>query len=220
MVVAAEGRELAEILRRIPNVKTVSGLNVQFARKAEWRGGTWLFLANGPGPRLAGAAWEEAAKLLKVDRMISTGFCGALDPALQIGDIVVSGPEIRSSLPFRSGSIASRDRVASTAAEKASLRQSTAAIVTEMEAQAGEERAAAWGVPFQWVKAVSDTSDEDFPLDFNQLRDREGRFSLIRIALRALSRPLTHVPALLRLDNHCRVASGRLGEFFDDCKFD
>ena len=53
-----------------------------------------------------------------------------------------------------------------------------------MEAAAGAARRGGLGCPLSIaVKAVSDTSDEDFPLDFNQLRDREGRFSLIRIAL-------------------------------------
>jgi hypothetical protein len=88
-----------------------------------------------------------------------------------------------------------------------------------MEAAAVARKAAEWGVPFHCVRAVSDTAQDDLPLDFNLYRDAEGRFSRTRIALAALGRPFTRVPALLRLDRNCRIASESLGDFFANCRF-
>jgi hypothetical protein len=88
-----------------------------------------------------------------------------------------------------------------------------------MEAGAVKKIAAEWQVPFYCVRAVSDTAQEDMPLDFNLYRDSAGRFSLPRIALAAVSRPFTRIPALRRLEANCNVASESLGAFFADCRF-
>jgi hypothetical protein len=88
-----------------------------------------------------------------------------------------------------------------------------------MESAAVAEKAAEWGVPFRCIRVVSDVAGEDLPLDFNRLRDREGRFALGGIALHAAVRPFTVLPALLRLNVNCRKAGKRLGVFFADCRF-
>jgi adenosylhomocysteine nucleosidase len=88
-----------------------------------------------------------------------------------------------------------------------------------MEAGAVKKIAARWSVPFYSVRAVSDTANEDMPLDFNLYRDGAGRFSLPRIAMAAMSRPFTRIPALKRLEANCNVASESLGAFFADCRF-
>ena len=150
--------------------------------------------------------------------MISVGFCGALDPALRIGDIVVTG-EFREGgdAPFVSGEVWSQDRVAVTAEEKRELRRTTGAAVVEMESAAVAAKAREWGVPFRQVRAVSDAAGDDLPLDFNRYRDSEGRFSRVRIGFAALARPLA-IPGLIRLDRNCRVASESLGEFLARCQ--
>jgi nucleoside phosphorylase len=124
-----------------------------------------------------------------------------------------------SSARFVSGEISSSDRVIVTAREKRQLRKKTGAVAAEMEAGAVKKIAAEWGVPFYCVRSVSDRADEDMPLDFNLYRDPAGRFSLPRIALAAVSRPFTRIPALRRLEANCNVASESLGAFFADCRF-
>jgi adenosylhomocysteine nucleosidase len=196
LIVAAEEREFSGIRKRC--------------------GARFELLANGPGQRLVTEALRERRN---VDGLVSTGFCGALDPALRVGDIVVSGAAVRSRVPFIHGEILSADRVAATAAEKRELRERTGAIAVEMEAAAVEAKAREWGVPYRCVKVVSDIAAEDMPLDFNLYRDAAGRFSRTRIALAAMMRPFTVMPGLLRLDRNCKVAAERLGEFFADCEF-
>jgi len=221
LIVAAEAREFAGILRRASTTRALACPEAAFAREITWRGDRWMLLANGPGPALVDrmllsseiSGWH-------VRQIMSIGFCGALDPGLGIGDIVISGEGFRGPAKrFVRGRICSADRVAVTSEEKRQLRQSTGAAVVEMEAAAVAEKARTWGVPFRAVKAVSDTADEDLALDFNQYRDRDGRFQTTRIAAAAVFHPFVTLPALLRLNRNCQRAAENLGAFLADCEF-
>ncbi len=201
LVVAAERREFDGILKRFgPPAKL--DWPAEFACEVERNGDRWLLIANGPGPRLVEQALE---KKMDVNGIVSTGFCGALDPSLHVGDLVRER-------------IYSSDRVAVSALEKSLLRKETGAAAVDMESAALARKAAEWGVPFYAVRAVSDGAGEDMPLDFNAYRDASGRFSRARIVLAALARPFTAIPALLRLDRNCRIAAESLGDFFADCR--
>ncbi len=158
---------------------------LSFARIVWLNGRAGLLLANGPGPKLAGQALDAARERKNLQRLhvnlelkglASTGFCGALDPALQPCDIFVATqlliPPNSSTVPvpsrdrkeavatsvhecspitttrkYKSGKLLSIDRVASTAAEKAELRQ-TGADAVEMEAAAVATKAQEWNLPF------------------------------------------------------------------------
>jgi adenosylhomocysteine nucleosidase len=217
LVVAAEPREFAGILKRAGPARRISRGGARYARQIEWRAGRWWLVANGPGPRLV----EQAlAGDWRVDAVLSVGFCGALDPDLRIGDIVVSGDvPRRASGPFVRGEILSIDRVAVTAEQKRRLRAESGAAAVEMESAAVAAKARQWGVPFGCVRVVSDTAGEDLPLDFNEYRAASGRLELARIAGAALLRPFTALPGLLRLERNCRLAAERLGEFLANCEY-
>src|SRR5437763_116382 len=88
LMVAAEAREFDGILKRAREIRPISWPGAAFAREVTGRNARWILIANGPGPRLVERTLERKPD---VDRMLSIGFCGALDPALRIGDIVVSG---------------------------------------------------------------------------------------------------------------------------------
>jgi adenosylhomocysteine nucleosidase len=206
LLIAAERREFGGILKRFGaslNLATHFSWPAEFAREVRYRGDRFLMIANGPGPRLVEKALE---RKIDVDGIISTGFCGALDESLSVGDIVTGG------------GILSMDRVVVTAEEKRALREKTGAAAVEMEAAAVAAKAEQWGVPFRCIRAVSDAAAEDMPLDFNLYRDAEGRFSRTRIALAALTRPFTRVPALLRLDRNTKIAARSLGDYFAGCR--
>jgi adenosylhomocysteine nucleosidase len=216
LMVAAEAREFEGILKRVGDVRPLEWPCAAFSRQAAWKNSRWFLIANGPGPRLVERA---LARKPDVDRILSIGFCGALDPALRIGDIVVSG-EVPKGLgaSFVQGDVVSVDRVAITARDKRDLRAATGAAVVEMESAAVAQKAREWDVPFGCVRVVSDAAGEDLPLDFNRYRDADGRFERTRIVLAALGRPFTVLPGLVRLDRHCRRASERLGEFLANCE--
>jgi adenosylhomocysteine nucleosidase len=177
-------------------------------------------IANGPGAALVKEALVHTEKKPKVEGIVSTGLCGALDPALRVGDIVVSGgARLQSSARFARGEIHSVDRVIVTACEKRQLHNQTGAVAVDMEAATVEKTAAEWKVPFLCVRAVSDTAADTLPLDFNSYRNARGDFSRTRIALAAIARPFSVMPQLMEFDRNCRRAADALGDFLADSRF-
>ncbi len=197
LLITAERRELGGILKRIGAFSKIKW-PAEFACEAHLAGRRWIFVANGPGPRAVEKALENR---IDVQGIVSAGFCGALDPALRVGDIVEDG-------------IVCSDRVAVTAQEKADLRAKTGAAAVDMESAAVAQKAQQWRVEFRSMRAVSDAASDDLPLDFNLYRDARGRFSRGRIAMAAVSNPFRTIPGLLRFERNCRVAAESLGDFF------
>lgn len=205
LVVAAEAREFSGILKRATALKRLDWPSAVFAREVLWKDDRWLLVANGPGARLVAQVFDTKTE---VDQILNIGFCGALDPALKVGDLIHSPGHLTTS-----------DRVAVTADEKRCLYESTGASAVEMECEIVHAKARELGVPFRCLKAVSDTASDDLPLDFNEFRDSAGRFSRARIALAAMQQPFRTVPGLLRLDRNCRVAAEKIGEFLANSVF-
>jgi nucleoside phosphorylase len=222
--VAAERRELEGLLGHVDEVTKADWL-VDFARVGRLNGTPVTMVANGPGPKLAGEAVDVVKVHQKMDSLISIGFCGGLQPSLGACDIFVAtevvgvGPALAASnpRPFKTGKLLSIDRVVSTAAEKAALAQT--ADVVEMEAAAVATRARDWNVPFYAVRVVTDTWDETFPLEFNRMRSRDGRFSRARILGAAMRRPLAVFPGLIKLNRTTKRAARALGDFIADSRF-
>ncbi len=178
-----------------------------------------------PGPP---DAYSTAPEVL-FDAVVSVGFCGALDPSLRVGDIVVAsaihGPSGEfdaaqpvSSRPSTSGPVASIDHVAQTASEKARLR-ATGAVAVEMEAAGIAPIVRECKIRLFCIKSVSDLAGEGFSADLNRALRPDGRFDLVRILLGTAARPLTRAPELLRLRSRCRKASESLGDFIASCRF-
>lgn len=228
LLVAAERRELRGILWRCGRVGKLSW-PVRFARSAELNGQRLLLVAHGPGRKLVSEAIDVVLREEPADAVVSTGFCGALDGSLEVGDVFVAtrvengcaayeAAQPATGQPFRSGTLVSTDHVVCSVAEKERLSAGGAAAV-EMEAAAVAGRAGRHGLPFYCVRAVLDRATEGFTLDFNELRRSDGRFSRPRILRAALARPWAAVPQLMRLERRGRLAARALGEFLADCRF-
>jgi adenosylhomocysteine nucleosidase len=155
--VAAERREFDGLLQRAEQVAKLDW-PLRFARMAWLKGEPIVLVADGPGPKLAGRAAEFARKDQELKGLVSTGFCGALNPTLKACDIFVatevlgvphalSVPRSHSCERYRTGKLLSIDRVVSTVAEKAALHL-TGADAVEMEAAAVAAKAAEWNIPF------------------------------------------------------------------------
>jgi len=217
LLVAAERREFDGIRKRVGKTVDLAWAGAKFACEANWRGDRWWMVANGPGPALVLEALKEKQS---VDGIISTGLCGALDPALRIGDVVVSvdAPVAATATCVR-GAIHSIDHVAVTAVEKRTLRNQTGAIAVDMETATIRRKAREWNIPFFCVRAVSDRAGDILPLDFNRYRNARGDFSRGGIALAAIARPFTVMPQLIEFDRNCRRAADALGDFLADCRF-
>lgn len=186
-------------------------------------------VANGAGANRAAAGIDEALAGFRPDAMISMGFCGALDPSLNIGDIVVGStvfsgdrafpaePPVASA-PHRTGPVCTADHIVGTAEEK-KLLHSNGMIAVEMEAAGAALRAQKLGVPFFCIKSVSDLADETLANDFNAVLRPDGHFDTINLLASSLRHPWVRLPELLRLQRRCRLAARSLGEFIADCRF-
>ena len=185
-------------------------------------------VAGGVGAKCAAAAVDAGLKEFAADAVVSAGFCGALDPELKTGDVVVGTEVVARGRRFRAsglegstgqrGVVASIDHVAGTSAEKARLFAS-GAIAVEMEAGAVAERAEAHGLPFYCIKVVTDLASEDMANDFNSALRSDGHFDTMVILRSSLRQPLVRIPELIRLRKRCARAARVLGEFIADCRF-
>lgn len=234
---ASEAFELEPLASQLTGLRPLKW-PLDYAQEGVWEGKRYLLAANGAGPKLASHCVEVAVRATsmaelsssKLEAVVSTGLCGALQPDLQIGDIIeASGlldPESQERIPCsrvqsdrgtKYGVVLSVDRVAGTVAEKQVLSQ-TGALAVEMEAAGVARRAAAVQVPFCCVKVVSDRSDEEFVMDFNRMRSNDGRFSRGKIVVYALTHPPT-VTRLLSLRRRSHEAASALGVFLASCRF-
>jgi adenosylhomocysteine nucleosidase len=228
LFVAADRMEFTGILRHAGEVAPVK-LPVDWCRRVKFGSHDVLLATNGIGAKRAAAAVDIITDQFRPDAIISTGFCGALDPALGIADVVVGTSvtdgtsTIESQLPAsdraaHQGRIHTAARVIQTAEEKAALRN-TGAIAVEMEAAAVATRAAALRVPFYCVKSVTDLSGETLTNDFNAALRPDGHFDTMLLVRKMLRRPIDRLPELVRLRNRCARAARVLGDFFVDCRF-
>ena len=228
LMIAADPMEFPGILRHATEVKSAS-VPADWSRSARLGTHDLVLVANGMGAQRAASAVDAALECFPAEAIVSTGFCGALAPDLEIADVVVGTAIAAGSRTFpalhpdtprmhRTGVVCSIDHVAQTADEKRRLRASGACVV-EMEAGGVAERARARGVPFYCIRVVTDLAGEDMANDFNRALRPDGHFATISVFTGALRKPLVRLPELLRLRNRCVLAARVLGDFFADCRF-
>ncbi|HEX3683821.1 MAG TPA: hypothetical protein VHU83_14905 [Bryobacteraceae bacterium] len=236
LYVASEASELK------PFANTLTGLRkinwpVDYAFEGILEGRRVLLAANGAGPKLAARAVEVAIRAVtgaelsssKLEAVVSTGYCGALDPNLRESQIVIATrvldltrsetsdcASVQSESGFASGLVVSQDRVALNSAEKHQLLAHNG-IAVDMESAGVAQRTKAAGLPFCCIKVVSDRADEAFHIDFNRMRTPEGRIARGKIGLHATTHPKL-IGELFRLRRRTRDAAMALGEFLVSCR--
>jgi len=224
LLIASAPMEFRGILARAEEARPAR-LPVDWARTIRLGGHDILAVANGAGARRAAVAVD----LFLPDAVISTGFCGALDPDLALADVVVATSvvsadrryealPVSSAAAYHSGVVCSIDRVAQTAEAKRRLRAG-GAMVVEMEAAGVAARAQARGLPFHCIRVVTDLAGETMANDFNAALRSDGHFDTMVILRATLRRPLARLPELCRLRQRSVRAACVLGDFFADCRF-
>jgi adenosylhomocysteine nucleosidase len=100
----------------------------------------------------------------KFDGIILAGLAGALDPSLQIGDIVVDVCSATGKLSLAGathiGVIHSSGEIITAPAGKSELFTKTRALAVDMESAIVGARAAALGLPFLHIRAISDRAQD------------------------------------------------------------
>jgi nucleoside phosphorylase len=176
------------------------------------RGGLYLLLARGP------------------QLCISSGLGGGLNISLKAGDIVAA----RNVALVEGGSkIGSRARLVEIAercgarsvdsfltskhiVSQAPCKKSMAALgdVVEMESYHVLTMASRKQVASIALRAISDTQEEDLPLDFEKAVEAGGRLNARRLALQIVRFP-KRIPSLIRFGRRTGEATEKLADFLD-----
>ena len=209
LVVAAIGRELARLARDPrPEIELIE---------------------TGEGPRNAARALRSRLEHGSPRAVINIGLAGALSPGLKAGETLIArearaGSEsfnAACSPLFQPASLLKhlRPGVAITLDEIVCLAQSKRRLSgrlapgelgwVDMESAAVASVCIEKRIPFLILRAISDTFDEDLPIDFNRCRDGDGRVSNGKVIRAALARPGAF-RGLMRLRQRADVCSERL----------
>lgn len=145
--------------------------------------------------------------------VIVAGLAGALDPTLQIGDVVIDAPEpsIPADFPARSGRIHSTNQIVCAPKEKAELFARTGALAVDMELQIVRDAVRDKCIPVIGLRAISDRADEVVDPAVLRFVDDLGRPRIGAILWRFLRRPRL-IRQAWRLARNSSIACRRLGE--------
>jgi len=209
--VAALKREVAPLIKDWHCIRTAySGRNFEF-----FENGCTVLVCGGIGAEAARRATEAVINLHRPKEVVSIGFVGALDPDLQVGNIV----EPATVIDARDGSRVTTDRGAgilvsfpsvAAGAQKQKLASAYDAQTVDMEAASVAQGTQAHGLHFRALKAVSD--ELEFPMiSMDHFVDADGQFRSIKFALFSAFRPTTWT-TVIRLVRNSFVASRALCE--------
>jgi adenosylhomocysteine nucleosidase len=179
--------------------------------------GEWIAACGGAGVDAATRAFAETEKDGAPDLVISVGWAGALNPALENGKgYWVSGViDARTGERFRV-SIWSDERwlvtspIVANESEKQRLAETYKADLVDMEAAAIARLAQMRGIPFYCFKGVSDGFTDKLP-DFNRFIRPNGQFDLTGMVLFSILRPW-YWPSLMRMGENSKKASQSIRE--------
>jgi adenosylhomocysteine nucleosidase len=188
---------------------------------------------------LAGGASVPAGRLVSglvlPELVLTCGFAGGLNPDLKLGEVVFEMADRRDALPespsasevrdSQSSSLRQKliatgarpakffcaDRIATTVAEKKKLRDETGADAVEMESAAVRAVCVEHGIPCATVRVISDTAQEDLPLDFNALARPDQSLDYGKLFM-AIAQSPGKIGALLKLQKQTRFAAEQLTE--------
>jgi hypothetical protein len=166
--------------------------------------------------------------------VLTCGFAGGLNPDLKPGDVVFeifprssrresAQTEIGNQLEpthvgcydkliaagARPAKFLCADRIATTVAEKKALRAETGADAVEMESAAIHTVCAERGIACVTVRVISDTANEDLPLDFNALAKPDRSLNYGKLFL-AIAKSPGKIGALMELQKKTRFAAEQL----------
>ncbi|HEY0983419.1 phosphorylase family protein [Schlesneria sp.] len=227
-LVCALPMELSDFFSRCSKVKTYTG------GKFTFRGGFYketriAMVESGMGSARAKRATAALLEAHQPRWIISTGFCGALYPQMQVGQIVVANEvtnlqdePLRIDIgiaadPARGlyvGRTLTVDKMVRTKAEKQELAEKTGAIAVDMETYGIAQQCRELKTRFLAVRAVSDDLSADLPKEILSLVGETGsvRFGAVVGAL--LKRPGSYKD-MWQLREKALIAADRLADFLD-----
>lgn len=180
-----------------------------------------VLICGGIGGQAARRATDAVIALYRPAAVCSAGFAGAADGRLKVGEVFTPRFVIDAADGSRvdtgqgEGILVTFSSIA-TPEQKAKLAESYGAIAVDMEAAAVARAAAARGVAFTAVKAISDDDQFGFPA-LESFISSSGEFREGKFALWLLLRPWL-VPAAMQLARNSRIAAAALCHRLERCE--
>jgi adenosylhomocysteine nucleosidase len=192
-------------------------------------------LLTGIGRKNAGKSVREFLADNSPKLVLTCGFAGGLNPGLKLGEVVFELTDRRGEFhepqtekkirDSQSSSLREKllaagakpakffcaDRIATTVGEKKKLREETGADAVELESGAIHAICRERGIPCATVRVISDTANEDLPLDFNRLSKPDMNLDYGKLAWAVMKSP-GKIGALLKLQKQTRFAAERLAD--------
>ncbi len=151
-------------------------------------------------------------------QVLTCGFAGGLNPELKLGEVVfeLAAPQTDSPLSAKLLAAGAKpvkffctDRIATTVTEKRALREQTGADAVEMESAAIHAVCAEKKIPCVTLRVISDTAEEDLPLDFNALAKADKSIDFGKLFL-AIAKSPGKIGALMALQKKTQFAANQL----------
>lgn len=189
----------------------------------------WVSLT-GMGIKCFGLHEDMSFQSAKVDAVISSGLAGALKSTYSVGDIVaakrVGTTRDASGIPGNAGLLETAQRcgaklaealltsnhIVETAEEKKNL--SLFADVVDMESFHVMYAFRNQNLPCLTIRAISDGSDEDLPINFSKAVRNDGSLRVGALIGELAKRP-AKIPDLVRFGQQSRNAAQKLATFLD-----
>jgi len=207
------------------------------AHLAEIGGAEVGVILTGAGPKRAA---KVASRVMRAEGdsiglCISSGLAGALRTEFAVGQVLAAktvvpenvrtGSEVRV-LPASGalisfavdcgatavGSFYTAERVIERAEEKRHLGATMDAV--EMESFELMSEAVTSGIPAIAIRAISDSVDDDMPIDMTDIFTDEGQISMPRILAQAALNPQS-ISGLMKLGRNSKLAAESLAKFLD-----
>lgn len=148
--------------------------------------------------------------------LLSCGYAGGLNPRHKLGTVLfdaTTAPRLKQpllNLGAIEGHFQTTDRVIVTSEEKEALFASSQADAVEMESSAIMNVGRLYGIPSATIRVISDTAQEDLPMDFNALAGADGNVSYLKL-LKVLASQPSKLFELRQFQKRLTVASESLG---------
>ncbi len=188
-IIAAMQREVSPLIRSW-KVRTIEHGGRRYRL---FENGEAALVCGGIGAEAARRATEAVIREVSPAQVISVGFAGALDGALEVGHILEPRAVINAADGVRTevGSgegILVTSKTVSDKEQKFRFRKAYGASAVDMEAAAVAQGAQARGVGFAAFKVISDTVDFSLP-SIDSFVAHDGSFQSVRFACHMALRP-------------------------------
>ena len=174
-------------------------------------------LHTGVGEKVCRQRLGKSLEGQQFDLLISTGFAGALNDELQVGDLLLARNfstielnEKRSSfsrLPIHIADLLTAPTLIDSSEERTEIARTSGAAAVDMETEFIARACAAHGIPLLSLRVITDTPREPFPAPAQILFDiAKQRTDLLKFATFFLAHP-NRIPRLIQFAR--RIANAR-----------